>query len=301
MQGRSLSKLEIAGKTVRTILSFALSPLDALWGLRVGYKARKNINEAHPEMDNLVPNASWGRRIGTLLFVTGFIIALAVPIPGLAPVYAALAGVTAKIMGVSIAGLVGRTAGAIIGSYVDLPKLKAIEAATNQSHLESKFNWTYPLKAGWRMGLFGESAVEANTLIKLFGRFLGKCKEKLCCCFSSKKSTSPINNDGQDRESVHSIRHNSIASRSSSSGSTFHTVKAIAKTNRTNPVNVVRRLDSFGYVGETGPRLDMCVTPPGSMTPSYTGSYVPPTPAQVVDGSTDYTSKSTLTFSPTRS
>jgi hypothetical protein len=296
MQNRSLTNLEIAGNTIKSIFSIAFSPLDALWGLRVGYKASKNKNQSlHADkLDDLVPNAAWGSRIGALLLVTGFIIALAVPIPGLGPVYALMAGATAKLFGVSLAGLIGRTVGATIGSCVDLSRFKKIESATKQDHLksDSRFNWKYPFKAGFRMGLFGESVIEANTVIK----FLGKWKEKLCCRFRSKKTTAPINNDGESREREFSNPHNSIASRSSSRGSTFHTVKAMAKT---QPVNV-GRLDSFGYIDAADPRVVDVGSLDGSVLTPGTGSHVTPTPDQVASP-VEFINKSTLTFSPTGS
>lgn len=300
MQARSLTKTEIASYSVRSVLSLMVSPLDALFGLYKGYRARNesNLLNQKASLDNMVPSAAWGGRIATLLFTAGFIVALAVPIPGAAPFYALMAGITAKIFGVSFAGFCGRLIGATLGGIGDLKRFKEIERVTNQSHLKSRFDWKYPFKAGLKLGLFGESSIVANKLLTAAGRVLAKWKGKMCSCFRSKKASqdTAINYDGATREKDHSKAHNSIAS-CSIGGSTFQAVKAMHKS---NPVNVVRQ-DSFGYVDATDRRADLGSIAAGSMTPELqAGSYVPPTPDEVV-APTGFTSQSTLTYSPTGS
>ncbi|MHB1946795.1 MAG: hypothetical protein ACYCQI_01615 [Gammaproteobacteria bacterium] len=302
MQSRDDSIRDIGKKTVKTVFSFFCSPLDSLWGIAKGAYARfkhpDDYNAMRSEysgdkMGALIPSSTWGSRIASVLFVGLFIVALCTPIPGLTPLYLLAASTVKVLAGLAIAGTCGRTLGAGVGACVDYVKLKKVEAQTQQSHHKSKINKSWPLQVALKIGLFGESAFEANALFKAAGRFFAK----LCCCFGAKKSSdddeqAQVNHTRGSRTYSHP---NSVATPSRRS-STFHTVKVMGKP---KPIDLVRA-DSFGYVDATDPKADVGSIDASSMTPaSEFGSYIPPTPDEVAGD--DFTSRSTLTYSPTRS
>lgn len=137
---------------LRGVGAFLLAPLDSLIGLgkSIYYfvKSPNYFNPAPDAKDKMARRLPWTvnlSRIATIAMaaacITGFLISLAVPIPGVAPLYtASLLGI-AKAVGVTLGwSMVARFGGALLGGIIDYgvtrSKMNKIKPSTEVEYKE---------------------------------------------------------------------------------------------------------------------------------------------------------------------
>ncbi len=151
-----------------------------------------------------------GGFILTGLAILGFIGALAVPLPGIAPLYALSVGAVLKACGITLGvTLFGRTAGALLGSVIDFfGYRKKLYANNNKA---TKPNLGHVIKTTLTIGIFGSNPRTLTGFVQL----MNERKIEILPLIDNNKK---IHNDASSKEDLNlKDRNNSTSSRYSDS------------------------------------------------------------------------------------